>query len=110
MSATKELTNDLLKEKMTDAMVYRGIVRVPLEELTRPGYYQISSVTPASELSYFSGAGSLPQVADIEVMTRGVADIIQRITETSGVPNILMRVQRLGVWGPWYKVAVTLLS
>lgn len=111
MSAPMELTNDILKSILADAMVFRGMVRVPLEEVTQPGRYIMDASTPESELTKFSGSGSIPRLAHLEVMYRGEADLIQRVTETNnGVPNVVMRVCRLGTWKPWYRVAVTPLS
>lgn len=111
MSAPMELTNDILKPILADAMVFRGMVRVPLEEVTQPGRYIIDASTPESELTKFSGPGSIPRLSHLEVMNRGEADIIQRVTQTNeGVPNVVMRVCRLGEWKPWYKFTATLVT
>ena len=111
MSAMMELSEDMLKDILADAMVFRGFVRVPLEEVTQPGRYTIDAYTPESELTKLSGAGSIPRLAQLEVTNRGAADIIQRVTQTdNGVPNVVMRVCRLGEWKPWYKFTPTLVT
>ena len=111
MSLMMELSEDTLKDILADAMVFRGVVRVPLEEVTQPGRYIINDATPESELTKFSGPGSIPRLSHLEVMNRDSADIIQRVTETnSGIPNVVMRVRRLGTWKPWYKFTATLVT
>lgn len=45
MSETKKLTNALLKEKMTDAMVDRGYCR-NLDAVNQSGYYSVGTATP----------------------------------------------------------------
>lgn len=44
MSETKGLTNDLLKSKMPDAMVYRGYCR-DINEAYQSGFYAVGSST-----------------------------------------------------------------
>lgn len=44
MMPTKELTNALLKGKMTDAMVDRGYC-LDLDNVTLPGYYSVGDAT-----------------------------------------------------------------
>ena len=111
MSEAMELTNDMMKPVLSDAMVWRGSVRVPLEEVIQSGRYTIDAGTPESDLSYFSGDGGLPRLSHLEVMTRGTTDVIQRITSVGTVsPEMVVRVCRMGAWKPWYRIAVTPLS
>lgn len=101
MSATKELTNTLLKTKMEDAMVFRGEVS-NMDECKLPGYYSLSPGTAVS--------ATPPNIPDwnygiLEVLNRFKMNYLQRIT-TSGNAT----VERMwsggpsGSWSAWKKV------
>lgn len=103
MAEAKLLTNDMLKGIMSDALVFRGIVRVPLEEIVQNGIYQIDVNTPASTLSPINSGISF--ISTLIVLNRGVgADVIQILIETD--LRILIRSSRLywtngGKWSAW---------
>lgn len=98
MSTTKGLTNALLKEKMTDAMVYRGYCSV-LENATMPGYYSLDVNTTSSTQGLPSGWN----ISIVEVLKRE-SDLIQRLTRIDG-DWMAIRVFRQGEWKPFKKLA-----
>lgn len=100
MAETIKLTNELLKGKMTDAMVYRGTGKC-LEDCILPGYYLLDGDSTTTEPEpYPSWKYSI-----LEVMKRG-ADILQRITNIDGYP-VIVRSKRMGVWQSWYRIEMT---
>lgn len=96
MEEAMVLNNSLLKELMTDAMVYRGACSV-LENATTPGYYKLDANT-------ISSSEDLPvgwNVGILEVLKRD-QDILHRITRIDG-DFMLIRVRRSGTWKPFKK-------
>lgn len=77
---TKELTNFLLKEKMEDAMVIRGMVS-DLDSLVKPGIYSTTPETacanPPDSLSFYW------KYAAVEVFVRN-SRVFQRLTCMAG--------------------------
>ena len=108
MSAMKELTNNILKPILADAMVFRGVATVPLEEITQTGIYQIATYTPSSELYPLGPQKPLfPYIGILIVLERGTVDIVHIIIGTEDPPRLLMRVCRLGTWQDAYEIALT---
>ena len=95
MSKTKDLTNALLKEKMTDAMVDRGYI-VNIDNCKSPGIYLLNSTT----ISATPGPYSNWNYGILEVFVRGT-DVIQRITHRYGYA-MAVRTWTDGSWRPWY--------
>lgn len=97
---TKELTNDLLKGKMSDAMVYRGYV-LNIDSCKTPGIYLMNSNTISATPGPYSGWN----YGVLEVFVRGT-DVIQRITHLYG-GNMAVRSCVLDIWNPWYIINMT---
>lgn len=102
MAETTELTNNLLKRVMPDAMVFRGYVDGDIENCRDFGVYLLdarstSSITPTPMPGWNYGY--------MEVMYRG-GDIMQRITHLHG-RYIWVRVHQAGQWQPWYRIMLT---
>lgn len=102
MAETLALNNNILKELLSDAMVYRGKCTV-LEEAVTPGIYLLEGDTTTSETNPPAGWN----VSLLEVMKRN-ADIIQRITRIDG-DYMLIRVKRSGAWKPFRKIVLPTL-
>lgn len=105
MSETKKLTNDLLKGKMTDAMVYRGYLNRSFNMALTAGYYWVTPSQGATD--YPDGAY---RYGILEVFPAG-AFLLQRYTThaTGGLlyPSIYERMLYNSSFTVWIKVTTT---
>lgn len=100
MSATKVLTEALLKNIMTEAMVFRGDAHC-IEDCITSGSYSLnaaSTTTLTAPLENWNYGW-------LEVKARG-QDIHQRLIHVDG-GRVFERVKRGGSWRSWYQVAMT---
>lgn len=97
------LSNSLLKEILTDTMVFRGQA-ICLEDCVTPGYY----IVDANSYSEFPPNINLWNYGILEVMKRN-ADIIHRFTHVDGL-ILLTRVRRNNVWRPWFRLTMEQVS
>ena len=100
MSETKGLTNELLKEKMPDAMVDRGSA-LDLDTLINPGIYicqepSVCAVPPQS-------LGNFWRYGVVEVMRRNVR-VFQRLTCQKGC--VMRTFSETEIPGAWTTVAL----
>ena len=94
MSETKGLTNDLLKSKMPDAMVYRGTF-LDIDSLFTPGIYSGGALDSSG--TFPSSAGTW-KYGTLEVIKGRSPRITQRLT--SDIGNVAVRVWNSG-WQDW---------
>ncbi len=91
----EELSNDMLKGVMTDAIVYRGVVNVntDLDTVTKPGVYSFHG---AKDFSLVSGHGLLKVYTD-DNENRGT----QMIMFVNGTIIFRNRTNKTSGWLPW---------
>ena len=95
MSETKKLTNAILKEKMVDAMVDRGLC-LNLDALLPPGIYLTNANTTGT---FPPRMGDMVKYAVVEVMVR-YTTVLQRVTNVYG-DEAVRASDGSGNWRSW---------
>lgn len=102
MSATKELTNSIIKEKATDALMYRGKC-LDMDQCLSPGYYLVESdAANIPEGIYPYGILTVKKASYLTLQ-----EYTPHIFWTDNVYKMAKRTKSQSTWSQWFVIKST---